>query len=934
MKISLRVLMASTILTIVGMPSHTYAQLSVQDPLIYGTKQGYIDQATLVVEPHGGYVEQSLYLKYSDHNQYPGNQKIEIVHRFTLPQGSVVNDMWLWIGDQVMKAKMFDTWTARHIYDSIVVRGHDPAFLAKNGDTYELHIYPLVSGLFRKAKLNFISPTRWIGNSGSAELPLQFLKANNATTKPLEILFREQVEIWGSPAIAELPQLTFKRVVDTAGFIYRNFELTDISALPSLSVSFQTNFINGIFAMAGDKSGDSSFFQVGVDPASFHMMRSDTGANSVVVGLDFSGNYNKDLGTTISNVGKVLHRALRPIDRFRLTVSGAGTLQHYSSWRNADSVTIDTVLQNFVSSPFAATIIQQQKPTIVFCDYDALTIWSFPGLDSLAVVESYPDINKASSRFSSVDIVASYDHGYENAFATDDNLPDLLSRIDSLLLKGGRFLGFYDYNRGADEIDPHYINGLSEKAHEHTQTLIRQQNGNISSGFPQSITVNTMNYLNFSDSTTKIELANSQGDAAVLSKRVKNGLVIVSGIWSYNDDGAMKQMLAVPLLGVSQIARTPQMLLPLLNDLQSSLSKDTIREVIIFSNADSVISQSSAEGWINNYISSITGTAPVFHTVNLLDGKLFTPGYITVNSTDYYGSGYLAYLLSNKTRGIHFESHLEDWNYIAGTLTYSTSARLDSLNLQVTVDNGAGKLLEMGEVGASKLLETREVALEPNDPNKPRFFIGMSNASKSLTFDFDAQFKGTSQHVARQAVSYILTDTTKRTPIIASMLGWEELQDYFQTSSYDTTTIVNRALKYNLLCDYTALIALEPSDKNPPLLNPLDESKIFNTPIKNKKSHQDSLLFSVYPNPFNNQTIFCFNLPQISNVKIQIYNLLGQVIKTFTSNGIYGQQYISWDGTDENKKGLASGIFYVRAIIKEQISGKIQNRTTKLLMLK
>ena len=95
--------------------------LTVQDPDIWGTKPGYIDKATLVIEPYGGYVEQSLYLTYSDHNQFNQGSKLEIVHRFELPAGSVVNDLWLWIGDSVMQAILMDTWTARSIYDSIVV---------------------------------------------------------------------------------------------------------------------------------------------------------------------------------------------------------------------------------------------------------------------------------------------------------------------------------------------------------------------------------------------------------------------------------------------------------------------------------------------------------------------------------------------------------------------------------------------------------------------------------------------------------------------------------------------------------------------------------------------------------------------------------------------------------------------------------------------
>jgi hypothetical protein len=84
-------------------------ELTVRVPDIYLSYPGYIDKATLVVEPYGGYSEQSLYLEYSDHGQFSSGQKVEIIHRFELPQGAVINDLWLWMGDSVMQAIMLDT---------------------------------------------------------------------------------------------------------------------------------------------------------------------------------------------------------------------------------------------------------------------------------------------------------------------------------------------------------------------------------------------------------------------------------------------------------------------------------------------------------------------------------------------------------------------------------------------------------------------------------------------------------------------------------------------------------------------------------------------------------------------------------------------------------------------------------------------------------
>ena len=213
----------------------------------YNQAPAYIQNVTLVTEPHGAYVEQSMYLEYADHNAFPGSQTVEIIHRFELPEGSVINDLWLWMGNNVMRAIMLDTWKARSIYDSIVSMKRDPAFLSRVGNQYELHVYPLVSGSTRKIKINFITPTKWVGANASCELPLRFLGASASTTLPVNLLFRIRDDIWGVPSVSEIPNTTFNPLIDTLGYVYKNALLSDIKQLLSFNLAFTTNFTDGAF---------------------------------------------------------------------------------------------------------------------------------------------------------------------------------------------------------------------------------------------------------------------------------------------------------------------------------------------------------------------------------------------------------------------------------------------------------------------------------------------------------------------------------------------------------------------------------------------------------------------------------------------------------------------------------------------------------------
>ncbi len=74
-----------------------------------------------------------------------------------------------------------------------------------------------------------------------------------------------------------------------------------------------------------------------------------------------------------------------------------------------------------------------------------------------------------------------------------------------------------------------------------------------------------------------------------------------------------------------------------------------------------------------------------------------------------------------------------------------------------------------------------------------------------------------------------------------------------------------------------------------------------------------------YPNPFNPSTTISFqinnNLKQ--NAKLEIYNMKGQKIKTFqiTQSKIRNDNWVIWNGKNENNNSVASGVYLYTLII-------------------
>jgi len=70
-----------------------------------------------------------------------------------------------------------------------------------------------------------------------------------------------------------------------------------------------------------------------------------------------------------------------------------------------------------------------------------------------------------------------------------------------------------------------------------------------------------------------------------------------------------------------------------------------------------------------------------------------------------------------------------------------------------------------------------------------------------------------------------------------------------------------------------------------------------------------------YPNPFNPTTNINFALPEVSNVKISIYDLTGREIwhNTKTSYAA-GNHTLAWNGVNQSGANVVSGIYLVRMV--------------------
>jgi photosystem II stability/assembly factor-like uncharacterized protein len=98
----------------------------------------------------------------------------------------------------------------------------------------------------------------------------------------------------------------------------------------------------------------------------------------------------------------------------------------------------------------------------------------------------------------------------------------------------------------------------------------------------------------------------------------------------------------------------------------------------------------------------------------------------------------------------------------------------------------------------------------------------------------------------------------------------------------------------------------------------------------NTTSVYSPFLYQNYPNPFNPKTTIQYSIPEISNVELVIYDLLGKEISTlykgFKNAGWYTDIFFS--------NNLPSGVYYYRLTVQGLKTGNKSVQTKKMLLIK
>lgn len=321
----------------------------VHDPRGWNSSEVMVEEMALIIEPQGAYTQVDLTMSVStDFSHYDVNDSLEVVLDFFLPEHAIVNDSWLWVGEDIIRAEIMDRSTATEIYESIVDRRQDPSLLTRfdynDRYLYRLQIFPLTQqDHARKFRMSYLVPAQWNAEDVSTLIPLDF-EHHLYADAPLNIKIKTTEE-WGVPRLGSDAEITL--VSDENGTAYTAFVSSPTLLESSLNVVFDTPFEDGIFfqKMSGQYE---DFYQLGVLPSvAFDLV--NTSKRTVVL-IDYeSGNSNLNKLSLLNHVRSFLKANLTEEDLFQVFFSNPSIRQASSSWMNGDDESIDNVFSSPVT---------------------------------------------------------------------------------------------------------------------------------------------------------------------------------------------------------------------------------------------------------------------------------------------------------------------------------------------------------------------------------------------------------------------------------------------------------------------------------------------------------------------------------------------------------------------------------------------------------
>jgi hypothetical protein len=206
--------------------------------------------------------------------------------------------------------------------------------------------------------------------------------------------------------------------------------------------------------------------------------------------------------------------------------------------------------------------------------------------------------------------------------------------------------------------------------------------------------------------------------------------------------------------------------------------------------------------------------------------------------------------------------------------------------------------------------------------------IGEDNHKEPLGFDDDGKYFDPERYIPIYDIDWVVPGYRADKLRLVYYVDWHPiytLASYYALVAVDSSGLVSSA----------SAVQVNPPSGDGRMGHPVQvgDSGVGQERIPDSAS--SVFLEPNYPNPFNATTALVYSLPNIgaqpAPVRLTIYNILGQEIKSLTNERqLPGRHIVYWDGTDQYSVPVASGVYLYRL----EVSGIEFVKSMKMILMK
>ena len=358
----------------------------------------FFESIDVTITPQTSYAEVDIDLelsaKYSNYEDH--EDSLELLFKFILPSGVIMNDAWLWMDGIPIQAELFEKGEAQVIYESFVIRRTDPLIIYKDGNAYEARIFPLVNPGSRRVKFSLIIPTTQNAKGTFVDIPFDIFVKNAGPNFSQDIKVTiTDIEKWGRPELSSLTKL----ISDDKQLVYSMLNQSGSAALNSV-LHFPENKPENAFNLYVDDVLGEKFFELIIKDT----VRPKKGRKYLIV-FDHVTAKNEYISaySWAQFIKNQLFSILTDLDSFNFMYTAGDSPHLYSpGWISADSVSFEYALNGLPQHQKVTA-----KPNTVMLMTDAIDfinengsegiIFALTTTEAVSVSNDVRSINKLSN---------------------------------------------------------------------------------------------------------------------------------------------------------------------------------------------------------------------------------------------------------------------------------------------------------------------------------------------------------------------------------------------------------------------------------------------------------------------------------------------------------------------------------------------------------